>query len=157
MHYDPETGVFKWKVRSDAKADWNTRWSGKRAGSLFKNGYFYIGINHKDYLAHRLAWFYIHKEWPTVNVDHIDRNPQNNKIGNLRKATQSENLCNKPKRNDNTSGFKGVCLCQTTKRWMARISINQKKIWLGRFDTAELAFEAYKIAALKHHGEFANF
>ena len=86
-------------------------------------------------------------------VDHRDRNPLNNRKSNFRFCTQAENLSNRPKPKNNTSGFKGVR--KHRKKWQARIVINQTTTYLGTFKTRLEAAKAYNIACLKYHGEFA--
>ncbi|GJH22444.1 hypothetical protein CBA19CS22_37900 [Caballeronia novacaledonica] len=90
-------------------------------------------------------------------VDHIDKNPLNNARSNLRVATYAENMWNRGKQSNNTSGYKGVLWIERIKRWSARISANGKRYYLGHYKTAEEAHEAYKAAAERLHGEFANF
>lgn len=92
---------------------------------------------------------------PDEQVDHIDRNGLNNREENLRLASRAENGWNRGKTAANSSGFKGVTFCLATGRWKARIRQHGKEIWLGRYDTAELAHEAYKEACKKLHREFA--
>lgn len=89
-----------------------------------------------------------------LTVDHIDRNILNNQKPNLRKATYSQNNCNKPSPY-NKSGYKGVWFCPKVKVFYARVKINKKYISLGRFITAIEAAKAYNEGAKKYHGEFA--
>lgn len=91
-----------------------------------------------------------------TQVDHIDRNRANNQRNNLRKATSGQNKFNTVARVNNTSGYKGVCFFPRTSKWVAKIRIPGKRINLGYFDTPEAAHQAYKDAALRLHGEFAN-
>ncbi len=98
---------------------------------------------------------------PSVEVDHRDHNTLNNQKSNLRISTGQQNKCNKRKHRDNKSGYKGVVYCSGSKfkknPWKAQIGMLGKVIYLGMFNTAELAYEAYKAAALEYHGEFACF
>ena len=88
-------------------------------------------------------------------VDHSDGDKLNNRRGNLRKATQSQNAKNTLLAKNNTSGFKGVS--KTAEgRWRARITVERKEIHLGVFDTKADAAAAYDAAALQLHGEFAS-
>lgn len=95
-------------------------------------------------------------KWPTSQVDHINGDRSDNRWANLRQATQSQNSMNIGRRSTNVSGFKGVHWNKATQKWRACITINQKKFHLGLFQTAELAFGAYQLAAEKHHGPFLN-
>ncbi len=87
-------------------------------------------------------------------VDHINGNKLDNRKSNLRFCTHAQNQQNKPKRGNNTSGFKGVF--KSRKTWSAQITTNGKTLCLGSFDSPEKAGAAYRDAALKYHGEFAN-
>jgi hypothetical protein len=89
-------------------------------------------------------------------VDHIDGNGLNNRRSNLRWATASQNVINQKRRSDNLSGFKCVCFSALHKKWRARIKANGKRLHLGYFETPEKAFDAYKAASEKLHGEFAR-
>lgn len=107
-------------------------------------------------MAHRLIWMFHYGDISDgLEIDHIDRNSKNNRIENLRLSTSSQNKCNRSKRKDCSSGYKGVETSKTTKKYRARIRYNNKKIHLGYFDTAELARDAYVAAATKLHGDFA--
>lgn len=86
--------------------------------------------------------------------DHINLNTLDNRRANLRIATSSENGCNRTRRSDNTSGFKGVYPCKN--RWYAQISIRGHQIYLGSFKSPEDAYVAYCDAAARVHGEFAR-
>lgn len=88
--------------------------------------------------------------------DHIDGNTFNCTRSNLRLANHSGNSFNRKKTSRNTSGFKGVCLYKRTGKWVATIRVNRKQIWLGQFETAEMAHEVYKQASVKYHGEFGR-
>jgi hypothetical protein len=142
LDYNPDTGVFIWKV------DYNPRaMKGSIAGSPHpKLGHIGIQINKRRYLAHRLAWFYVHKEWPSNIIDHRDRNPQNNKIANLRDVDQSTNMLNANLRQDNSSGTPGVGYVSSKGMWRARIMINQKEKHLGMFLSKDDAIAARRRA-----------
>jgi hypothetical protein len=91
LHYDPERGVFTWLSRP-AERSWNTRFAGTRAGTINGLGYVVIGILGRRYKAHRLAWLYVHGEWPGRELDHINCDKSDNRIANLRPATRSQNI-----------------------------------------------------------------
>lgn len=90
----------------------------------------------------------------TETVDHINGDTLDNRRSNLRLATPAENMRNQKRRKDNSSGYKGVCFHKQTKKWMARVVIKGKGIYLGVFDTPELAYQAYCDSARQIHGEF---
>jgi hypothetical protein len=149
LMYDPETGIFTWRVRRGGTAN-----AGTVAGSTDTTGHLQIKIDGKLYLAHRLVWLYVHGYWPSLEIDHRDGEKQNNRLKNLRLATSADNSRNTPAKNTNTSGIKGVSWFKG--RWVAQINVSGKKFYLGRFVEKESAGLAYAEAAHRYHGEFAR-
>ena len=153
--YDPETGEFVWLIKRRG-----TKGIGRVAGWPNKLGYIYIALDKKKFCAHRLAWLYVHGEMPDGEIDHINRDPSDNRIANLRVSTRAENLWNIAKPVTNTSGYKNVYVykgdCKRQKRYNAMIKVNGRRRSLGYFHTAEEAHEAYCEAAKRLHGEFAR-
>jgi len=146
LHYDQETGFFTWRSFRNGRAV-----AGSLAGSL-ANGYLQIRLFGKSYLAHRLAWLYVHSKWPVGSLDHIDTDGFNNRISNLREATDSENGQNRQRPQvNNESGFLGVFQLKGRKNWRAQIRINRRQIYLGVFKTATEAHEAYVAAKRELH------
>lgn len=148
FNYNPETGVFTWKVGRS-----NVVKVGDIAGS--KNHvkqYVSIKIDHMHYMAHRLAWLYSFGVLPKHQIDHIDGNRKNNKLSNLREATNSENQQNLRRPSTaNTSGYIGVSFSKAAKKWKATICLNKKIIHLGVYETPEIAREVYlKAKKLMH-------
>ena len=168
LDYNPETGIFRWKVRSVNMFEdgffsaehncnlWNARFVGKPPGSI-DNGYLRISINYEKYRAHILAWVIINGSWPERDIDHINLDRSDNRICNLRLSEDGGNSKNCPKRKDNKTGYKSVHFCKRDKKYIARIQNNGKRIIVGYFSTPEEAHEAYKEAALRLHGEYARF
>lgn len=151
ISYDPDTGVFTWRNLSGGKKYLN----GSVAGFDHIQGYWSICIFGKSYLAHRLAWFYVHGEWPSGGLDHIDQNKRNNRVSNLRVSNQSQNGANQKIKTSNNTGYKGVGFRKDIKKWRARIMVGRKEITLGVFETPEQASAAYLLAAKNHFGQFA--
>jgi hypothetical protein len=153
LHYDPETGVFTW-LRGQPGL------RGCEAGGLWRGHnqtYWVIGIDGRQYRAHRLAFFYMTGRWPDPEADHDDADTLNNRWANLREATKSQNGQNKGRMPGNTSGFKGVTFVAWRGVYQAQIRIAPgKRLWLGYFKTAEAAHAAYVAAAQEHHREFAR-
>jgi hypothetical protein len=114
-----------------------------------------MSLNRKTVYVHHAIFLYHHGYLPKY-IDHIDNNPLNNKIENLRPSTQSQNLGNSRIRRNNTSGYKGVTFRKDTGKWQAAVMINAKHISLGSHVTKEEAYEAYIAGSKKYFGEFAN-
>ena len=107
--------------------------------------------DHKEIRMHRLIM-----DCPKGKVvDHINHCKNNNCKNNLRICTHSENMKNKKKSKNNTSGVTGVSWDKEKNRWRVQIVVNGKKIECGRFKTIEEAAKARKEAEIKYFGEFA--
>lgn len=145
LDYNPATGVFTWKNKISTKVV-----VGEPAG-FFDNGYWRVSLYGVQYMMHRLAWFYVTGKWPEEELDHINMDRSDNRFCNLREATKSENMQNRPKQKNNTTGFKGVSRHHDGKRFTAQIHRNRKKMHLGVFNTAEEAHAAYAEASKVHH------
>ena len=150
LNYDRETGIFTRKVRTSNRVH-----VGEVAGCPNSEGHLTICLRGRNYYAHRLAWLYVYGEWPAGNLDHVNRDPSDNRISNLRICNQTQNNANTAPRKSNTSGFKGVSWSRKDRRWVAGIRVNGKKKFLGNFRTKEAAAEAYMGAAIDLHGDFA--
>ena len=149
LNYDPETGVFTWRVARKG------RFKGSVAGSTDSNGYRTIRLDDVLYLEHRLAVLYMIGEWPKATVDHINGERADNRWTNLREATWSQNLANRSPNKNNTSGAKGVWWNKRRSKWTAAVTVDRKAIHLGYFLTVGSAEAAYKEAAKRYFGEFA--
>lgn len=164
LRYEPETGKLYWKPRPAIMFDeirhcniWNARYANKEAFTSVKgSGYRHGRVNYKPLLAHRVIWAMVHSRWPEAQIDHVDNDRLNNRIGNLRESTHAENMRNQCNRKTNKSGYKGVHWDSRDKAFRAQISYEGKKIFLGYHATAEAAHAAYCEAAKKYHGEFAR-
>lgn len=89
-------------------------------------------------------------------VDHENENKLDNQKRNLRFCTNSQNMSNRGKQKNNTSGYKGVFWSIPAKRWRAQIRVDRKFIHLGLFDSTIDAAKAYNKAAIELFGEFAH-
>jgi hypothetical protein len=148
LDYDPTTGTFVWKVGRRGHA------AGRVAGRIIaRNGYHEIKIDQQYYRGHRLAWLYVYGEWPQ-GLDHVNRVRTDNRIDNLRLATQSQNNANRAMPRHNTSGYKGVSY--KARKWEASIAVRGRTIYLGRFGSALEASAVYQEAAAAYFGDFAN-
>ena len=145
FEYRPDTGLLirRRKVKG----------CGKPAGSL-KDGEITVGIDHREYRAHRLIWKMVYGDPVPDVIDHVDGDPHNNRIENLRAADSSQNHANNSFSWSNT-GVRGVSRKKDGK-FQAYLSFRRKAIWLGLFDTLDEAVEARKAAAKEIYGEFAR-
>ncbi|WP_447887692.1 HNH endonuclease [Serratia fonticola] len=143
--YVSETGCF-FRIRKNGNVGMAVGYYGKKYATL--------NIKGKNYLLHRLAWFYIHGEWPESDIDHINGITKDNRLANLRCATRQQNSWNRKMAANNTSGFKGVSLCRRSGLYVAQIKQHGKVIVLGSFDTPEEASMEYEAVAMKHRGEY---
>lgn len=148
FNYDPETGVFTRRSPSDRRFH-----DGQVVGHASDNGYIHFSIDNKKYGAHRLAWFYVHGEWPTGDIDHINGDRADNRIANLRDVSRSVNLQNQraPKSHNKSTGILGAHLHTQTGRFTSRIRVNGQNKHLGCFATAEQAHVAYVAAKRELH------
>ena len=144
--YNPETGIFTRKVKTS-----NSVKVGDIAGSDNGNRYIKFCVNSKLQFAHRMAWLYVYGLIPEGNIDHINGNPSDNRISNLRLVNQSQNMQNTNKWKTNTSGYKGVTWAKDKNKWVAQIWKNHKRHYLGSFDESEIAYKAYCEAATQMH------
>lgn len=148
LHYDEATGVFTWMAaRGRASA-------GHVAGTTCLNGYIRIKVYGRVLFAHRLAWLYVHGEFPPDQLDHINHNKSDNRLSNLRPATRAQNQKNRFANSNSTSGRKGVVWSKKAGLWRSVACLNGKKHHLGYFHDPEAASAAYQEFARKHHGEF---
>lgn len=150
LSYDPERGTF---VRLSSPAKWRV---GQAAGSIRPSGRMAININGKLHSAHRLAWLYVFGKWPTLHVDHINGNPLDNRLSNLREATVSQNIANSKLNRANKTGLKGVSFDKRKCLYRACIMKGGKQRFLGYFKGALDAHAAYLVAAKEMFGEFAR-
>jgi hypothetical protein len=162
LEYNPDTGVFIWKTRPRHHFDsnramniWNGRFPNTEAGSI-KHGRRIIRLFGVDIGANMLAYAIMTGEWSPVDVDHHNTDKADDTWSNLRSATRRQNQYNVGLRSSNTSGYKGVSYSKHNGKYVALIRANGKRHYLGYFDTAEEAHEAYCKAAAELHGEFAR-
>lgn len=148
--YDEETGVFRWKKMACRRFP-----VGRIAGTKRPNGYMKIGLGGEEMFSHRLAWLYVNGEWPPDQIDHINGIRDDNRIANLRLATNSQNHQNMSASTSNTSGHKGVIFSKQKNRWQARIKVNGHTRHLGFFSDRRDAAAAYLRAADELFAEFA--
>jgi hypothetical protein len=128
-------------------------WNGKFAGqealySMGGHGYLQGRILYRRYLAHRVVWAMHHGEWPN-NIDHINHDKTDNRIENLRDVPQVENCRNMSLSRKNTSGACGVSWHKANKNWVAYVTIDRQRTFLGSFERKKDAIRARAEANLK--------
>jgi hypothetical protein len=144
LKYDPQTGFFAWLADRGRKPT-----AGKIAGHRQPKSWV-IRVDGRLYGANRLAWLFMHGTWPAQVIDHINGNPHDNRIENLRDVSHTVNLQNQRKANcDSQTGLLGVSPFQD--RFAAHIKVNGRVKYLGLFSTAEAGHEAYLTAKRKLH------
>ena len=148
LDYNPETGEFRWKVDRGGR----TR-AGDVAGKASWNGYHRIRVDGFKYGANQLAWLWTYGEMPAVEVDHIDKDPGNDRISNLRLATPEQNSRNRKAHINSTHGIKGVA--RNGQKFAARIVVAGTIRRLGTYNTPFEAWLAYSSAAKEYFGEYA--
>jgi hypothetical protein len=148
LNYDTETGLFRWRIRKGGTAN-----PGVIAGCADPRGYVRIKLDGRYYYAHRLVWFWVHQYWPD-QLDHVDGDPSNNAISNLREATSSENNFNSRVRSDSGTKIKGVW--SHGVKFTVVIQANGLRKYYGIFDTLDEAKLAASLVRCMVHGKFAR-
>ena len=143
--YNPETGLFTRILAISRKSK-----VGDIVTTVNRQGYIVLRLDGELHYCHRLAWLFVHGFYPTSHIDHINGNPSDNRLCNLRDVSQKANMQNlhKPHK-DSKSGFIGVH--KDKKRWAARIFVNGKSVSLGSYSTPKDASTAYLAAKRIYH------
>jgi len=153
LDYDPETGVLTWKerplrffsaetkpLRRRAWLIWNAKYPGATAGAKAA-GYIQIKVFDRNFPAHRVIWALIHGYWPYC-IDHINGDPSDNRLANLRNVSRQVNQRNQKTHKSNTSGRTGVSWNRFTEKWVAQIKMDDTTIYLGSYDDFDQAVAA---------------
>lgn len=148
LDYNPDTGIFCWRSskRGSVKA-------GDEAGFRRGDGYIKIKIDQHAVWAHRLVWLYVHGVLPAQQIDHINGNPSDNRLSNLRDVSGAVNSQNERKARRRKLGgtMLGAHWCATWRRWKSAICIDGKARHIGWFDTEADAHAAYVAAKRQLH------
>lgn len=168
FRYFPKTGNLVWRhlpknafPNARLYGKHRKKLAGRKAGAICKRfGYVILNIGGRPQRVHRLIWLYVHGEFPSPGVDHINGIRHDNRLKNLRSANHAENNKNAKRCSTNTSGTTGVSFCKQTSKWRASISVNNKAINLGRYPEKSEAIMARRAAAAeygfhKNHGRIA--
>ena len=155
FEYSPNTGLFIYKVKPNFRIK-----IGSVAGTVKttgkSKGYCFIKINGQLYQASRLAWLYVYGIDPgDLTVDHIDRNPSNNAIDNLRLATLSEQAFNRS--STNQLNVRRVSYVASRHVYIAQVNFRKAGICTSKqFTTIEEASEWYEDMRKQYGKQFAS-
>jgi HNH endonuclease/AP2 domain len=146
LNFDMATGTFTWLTSG------RNHKIGDVAGCVNAKGYRYIGFRGVLYRANRLAWVFLHGEWPKGQIDHINGDRDDNRASNLRDVTGAGNQQNRRQGNKNSkSSLLGVSWHTQNKKWRALITVDRKTLYLGCFETEHAAHLAYLAAKAVYH------
>lgn len=156
LNYDPELGIFTWKIEGITKSRRYPVKIGQRAGVWGKDGYRFVNFKNKRYPEHRLIWYYVHGVLPRY-IDHKNGIVDDNRLCNLRECSNAENGANRVG-DRGKQKYKGVFFKKSKKvnQWEVALHVMYKYIYIGQYPTPELAALAYNKAAIKYFGEFAK-
>lgn len=150
-YFDYRDGELYWKEKSNRKVI-----VGKQVKTYLSNsGYRLFGFMRKTRIHHRMIFAWHHGYFP-AQVDHIDGNPANNCIENLRACNQFQNQANRKANKSNKSGYKNVNWDDRSQAWEVKFLCNGQRMHFGYFKDIELAGLVAIEARNKHQGEFAN-
>jgi hypothetical protein len=133
----------------------NTKAIGDNVGYIAKSGYITTKIKNKSYLLHRLIYL-MHYNYLPEQIDHIDGNPVNNLIENLRDVTGSQNCMNKKLSKINTSGYKNIHFIKKINKYRVQIKVKGKPLSFGCYEDVELADLVAQEVRDKYFGKFAR-
>lgn len=142
LYYEPTTGEFSHKIYRVG--------STSTPGYIKKDGYRYIMIDRRKYIAQRLAWLYVYGEWPRNQIDHINGIKTDNRICNLRDVSCRENQNNQ--RCHRNGKLPGGDFHPSVGKWRARIRIGSNRKMIGYFNTEIEAYEAYVMEKERANG-----
>lgn len=149
LDYNPDNGELTWRLQTSRRVK-----VGDVAGSAHNQGYITVGIDGVRWLTHHVVWVWWYGEMPDGDVDHINRDRSDNRISNLRCVSRSDNLLNA--RHKNATGFTGV-MQVPNGRFRAAFHVKRKCTYIGTYDTAEEAHEAYAKRHIQEYGVRSKF
>lgn len=153
FEYSPRAGTLRWRFRKGKKIGPDLI-----AGYIDHEGYRVVRVDGVNYRGHRLIWLIVHGKWPRDMLDHINGERSDNRLENLREATNAQNQMNKKGRQGGASGYKGVSIIRRRGRiqYRPQITVGGKAVVMGYYDTPEAAYAVYCREAVRAFGEFAK-
>lgn len=151
LEYKPETGEFIRRTKTGKKGN-----VGSAVGWKIADGRWMISVDGIKMRRSVAAWLYVNGAIPKNDIDHVNRDPSDDRLQNLREATRQQNMANKTIHKNNSCGFKGVHLHKQTGKWRATVRFNRKNKHIGLFSTKEEAHQAYVEEASRLFGEFSS-
>lgn len=149
--YDESTGELCWKNPTGNRVK-----NGDLCGCQDGHGYLSVRIFKKLYFVHRVAWAYVHGKWPEGHIDHINGDPLDNRMQNLRNCTRSQNLCNQKLSSRNKSGIKGVSWWSHGKAWRGKVTARGEVHHAGYFNSISAAANAVHDLRKSLHGAYTR-
>lgn len=141
LDFDPAIGVFVWSNPQS-----NAVKAGEAAGVVAANGRRYINIGGEKHMAHRLAWFYIHGEWPSGDVKQPNGNYDDCREVNLIQQTRQTTASNRRVNAASKSGYPGITWSEKRAKWQVHVTRDYKQFGLGYFSSLEDAVEVRRAA-----------
>ena len=148
LRYEPETGSLfwlprdrKWFASDNHWSGWNKKHAGRQVTGTKNSGYLVCHIFRRPFQGHRVVWALVHGEWPD-EIDHIDGNPSNNRLENLRNVSRIENCRNRRIPTHNTSGHIGIEHLPKRGTTPERLRVTVGRKLLGRYYSLEEALSA---------------
>ena len=146
FHYDAESGILIWRFGNGRNVK---PWQEVKAKN--GNGYYTAKIHGKSYLAHRLAWLYVHGSFPNKYIDHKNRIRNDNRLCNLRDVNTTDNAQNISLPSHNKSGYIGVSWIKSHNCWTVYVKVNKKNKWLGYYKNLDDAVAARKAGEKQYY------
>jgi hypothetical protein len=148
FRYEPDTGNIYWVAAGKGRI------KKKPAGTRLHSGYIGILVDGQRIMAHRIAWALRFGFFPTDQIDHVNGDKADNRLTNLREATNSQNGKNQKRKVSNRSGIAGVSFDAANNKWRACIKVDGRQINLGRFRSIDDAAEVRRKAEMQYFGEW---